>query len=385
MNIKKIILEEIRRSIFEGVEHMENLYKAWANKKSGNPEAAMKIMDDVISNRRSLPKKDFAKYNSYEELLKDLNMIKASKVTDDITKFYEDKDLLVIAANTWESSCKYGAGSKWCTTARDTNSYWERHNSTGTEFFWIFKNKPQDDPNHKFSHHIKIGGEMDWCNAVNNCRTNLPETSYPKQHPKYEQIIEKLIEYHDSRGVTVPLEKLNGSYIYNWLNNNEDEVIQEFKTLLDINEFIESYSSQMLNTEVMDNLFATPSISMEELFDHGVDEDELFDRLLTDLENLPIIEKINIDYDLLLEDLRYTVMLILRVSYGFNNQLPYEEQIEEVFGRPLEVSDILNKKIVKKYDEEFHEILDEVVGMSVLDIYYNEADRLCEEYLEEYI
>lgn len=386
MNIKKIILEEIRRSIFEGVEHMENLYKAWANKKSGNPEAAMKIMDDVISNRRSLPKKDFAKYNSYEELLKDLNMIKASKVTDDITKFYEDKDLLVIAANTWESSCKYGAGSKWCTTARDTDSYWKRHNSTGTEFFWIFKNKPQDDPNHKFSHHIKINGGMDWCNAVNSCRTNLLETSYPKQHPKYQQIIEKLMEYHNSRGMTALPENLgsiNANYIYNWLVDNSYEVINTFQSLLDIVDFIEGYSNFVINDEVMENLYDTHVIAISELLSLGVGKEELHNMLLKHLKSLPFIDY-DIDTDLLLEDLRYTVKIILEDYYGVNPNLPIQEEIERVFGRPLEISDVLNEEIVETYEEDFSEILTEIVGTLIIDHYYDETDLFLEDYLYEY-
>jgi polyhydroxyalkanoate synthesis regulator phasin len=161
MNLHEQIyrIKSIMGIIQEGEEHIKNLYKSWANKKSGNPEEAMKIMDDVIVNRKNLPKKDFSNYNSYEELFQDLNQIKKPKLDEDITEFYRGDikngdDLLVFAANTWESSCKYGAGSKWCTTSRTNSSDWNRHNNTGTEFFWVFRNKPQDDPNHKFSFHM---------------------------------------------------------------------------------------------------------------------------------------------------------------------------------------------------------------------------------------
>ena len=386
MNIKKIILEEIRSSIFEGVEHMENLYKAWANKKSGNPEAAMKIMDDVISKRRSLPKKDFAKYNSYEELLKDLNMIKSSKAPDDVTKFYEDKDLLVVAANTWEASCKYGAGSKWCTTAKDTSSYWDRHNTTGTEFFWIFKNKPQDDPNHKFSYHIKAGGGTDWCNAINNCRTNLTETSYPKQHPNYDEIIQKLMEYHNSREMTASPEqigRINYNYINDWLTNNGYDFITTFEDLINFKSFIESHSDFIINNEVMDGLFDSPGFDLEELLHLGMDEKELYDMLLQDLNNSPFNDY-HIDRDMLLRELTYTVKLILGQKYNINPDLPIGEEIERVFGRPLEISDVLTEEIVDEYEEEFNEILDEVVGFEMSNHYYKEAELFIGDYLEEY-
>ena len=149
----------IKKVISEQSEHVKNLYKSWANKRSGNPEKALSIIDDVFKYQNKLSKKDFAQYSSYEELVGDLNRIKQDAKSTDATKLYEDGELLVLAANTWEASCKYGAGSKWCTTAKDSDSYWNRHNKTGTEFFWIFKNKPQSNPNHKFSYHIKEDGK----------------------------------------------------------------------------------------------------------------------------------------------------------------------------------------------------------------------------------
>jgi hypothetical protein len=210
----------------------------------------MKIMDDVINNRRKLPKKDFANYTSYEELLKDLSKIKQESRSEDVTKIYEDKDLLVMAANTWDASCKYGAGTKWCTTARDTDSYWRRHNETGTEFFWIFKNKPQDDPNHKFSYHIRLQGNPDWCNAVNNCRPELPENSYPKQHPMYDEIISKLRDFHNQRDlVKISSEReANREETVNWVRNNIVNILnvlnieQDYRFALDgvIEDFIYS-------------------------------------------------------------------------------------------------------------------------------------------------
>jgi hypothetical protein len=233
--VKKIVLEQS--------EHVKNLYKSWANKKSGNPERALSIMDDVLKLQKQLPKKDFANYTSYEELLNDLNKIKQTSKSEDVTKIYEDKDLLVMAANTWESSCKYGAGSKWCTTAKDDNSYWRRHNETGTEFFWIFKNKPQNDPNHKFSYHVKINGEPDWCNAVNNCMstTRLPEESYPKKHPRYSEIIKKLQEIHDARGLKeLENQKSRQSeQIVGWVETNLQEISNEILKWNLIDEFIE--------------------------------------------------------------------------------------------------------------------------------------------------
>lgn len=218
----------ILRVINEDIEHVKNLYKSWANKKSGNPEKALGIMDDVLKYQKKLPKKDFAAYSSYEELFGDLEKVKDDEKSKDVTKLYEDKDLLVIAANTWEASCKYGAGTKLCTTARNNSSDWKRYNETGTEFFWIFKNKPQDDPNHKFSHHFKIEGRPDWCNAVNDCVPKLPENSYPKKHPKYKEIISKLESFHNQRDEIVNKRELSlrNRNVIGWLTANIGEILE---------------------------------------------------------------------------------------------------------------------------------------------------------------
>jgi len=383
MDIRKIILEEIKYSIFESMEHIQNLYKSWANKKSGNPEAAMKIMDDVISNRRSLPKKDFAKYNSYEELLKDLNQIKKAKAPDDVTKFYEDKDLLVMAANTWEASCKYGAGSKWCTTAKDTSSYWDRHNTTGTEFFWIFKNKPQDDPNHKFSYHIKVGGGTDWCNAVNNCRTNPQILIH--LHPNYDEIIQKLQEFHDSRTLSVPSESIrhmNLSFIDEWLNNNYDEIINEIKNYLTSSGHISVLRKTEIES-VVDEFYFHPNDDLENLYDLGVDELD-FENLLYDyLENINLNQN-DINYDDIGPDLSYFIIEILQNKFGFNTELPFDDEIADQFDGNLEVSVIFNDEIYEEYNYEFFEIIHETIGRDIGGLYYEKAEEFISNYLEEY-
>jgi hypothetical protein len=207
--------------INEQSDQSKKLYISWANKKSGNPEMAMSIMDDVLKLQKSLPKRDFAKYSSYDELKNDLDGIISKQKEKDAVKIYEDKDLLVIQANTWEASCKYGAGTTWCTAGKDTTSNWNRYNRTGTEFIWIFKNKPMNDPQYKYSYHVKNNGSDDWCDALNDCvlSTNLSNKSYPKSHPKFDEIIEKLKSISVSRKGNVTFIDYR-PLIENWLDNN---------------------------------------------------------------------------------------------------------------------------------------------------------------------
>lgn len=388
--IKKIILEEIRLSIFEGIEHVQNLYKSWATKRSGNPEEALKLMDDVFKYQKKLSKKDFAQYSSYEELRRDIARIKSEERTTDATKIYEDNDLLVLAANTWEASCKYGAGSKWCTTMKDDPSYWQRHNQTGTEFFWVFKNKPQDDPNHKFSYHIKVGGgDPDWCNAVNNCMSTarLPEKSYPKQHPKYDEIIKKLKDFHNARDMTVTRDKTDELLVYqdniqmlgDMIYENLNDVISIIsgydieRVLSDISyDAIENY----IQGDVYDNL--PDSISDDEDEDYNDNVSDYLDELEEYLQKYLDTSFDDGILDEISNDLVFLLQQFLVSEYNFDINMYFDEQMEE---QGLTIVDVINKLLEDRTGKDhFIEILYEVVGVIAEDKVYYLAETFRENY-----
>jgi hypothetical protein len=373
----------VKQVIQEQSEHVKNLYKSWANKRSGNPEEALKLMDDVFKYQKKLSKKDFAQYSSYEELRRDLVKIKSEERSTDATKLYEDGELLVLAANTWEASCKYGAGSKWCTTARDTDSNWNRHNQTGTEFFWIFKNKPQNDPNHKFSYHIKIdGSDPDWCNAVNNCMSTrrLPEDSYPKQHPKYNEIIEKLQEFHNARDMknvnqisnTQTVQFENQRIIEELITENAPQIMRLLmdngisKTIMDNYEMaIESY----LDTEVFDNL-------PDDLYDY--DDDDAIEEYISDLEKyLQSKDIITFDRDMfydMIGDLSYLVYNFLLDRNNFNAGEYFDEQDIDIVGV---INDLINDN---NYRYQYEEVIHEVVSLAASDEIYFAANNFRDKY-----
>jgi hypothetical protein len=366
----------VKQVIQEQSEHVKNLYKSWANKRSGNPEEALKLMDDVFKYQKKLSKKDFAQYSSYEELRRDLVKIKSEERSTDATKLYEDGELLVLAANTWEASCKYGAGSKWCTTARDTDSNWNRHNQTGTEFFWIFKNKPQNDPNHKFSYHIKIdGSDPDWCNAVNNCMSTrrLPEESYPKQHPKYNEIIEKLQEFHNARDMknvnqisnTQTVQFENQRIIEGLITENAPQIM---RLLMDngINETImnnyEMAIETYLDTEVYDNL-------PDDLYD----DDDAIEEYISDLEKyLQSKDMITFDRDMfydMIGDLSYLVYNFLLDRNNLNAGEYFDEQDIDIVGV---INDLINDN---NYRNQYEEVIHEVVSLVASDEIYFAANN----------
>jgi hypothetical protein len=260
----------VKRVINEQSEQSKKLYASWANKKSGNPERAMSIMDDVLKLQKSLPKKDFANYSSYDELKKDLDKVIGGQKEKDATKIYEDKDLLVIQANTWEASCKYGAGTKWCTAGKDTPSNWVRHKQTGTEFIWIFKNKPMDDRQYKYSYHVKFNGNNDWCDSLNMClpTSQLRDNSYPKMHPKYDEIIQKLQSINDERPDPSKEKNEKKELIENWIDSHYEELEDSFLSSSDIKTMWEG---------IWDEQFNDPDFASIIGDDYDIDSDSLND------------------------------------------------------------------------------------------------------------
>ena len=385
------LISVIKRILSEQSEHVKNLYKSWANKKSGNPEGTLKLMDDFFKYQKQLSKKDFAQYSSYEELKKDIDKIKQETKSTDATKIYEDKDLLVIAANTWEASCKYGAGSKWCTTARDDDSYWERHNKTGTEFFWIFKNKPQKDPNHKFSYHIKEDGKTpDWCNAINNCMGDdrLPETSYPKQHPKYNEIIGKLQEFHNSRNFEVYKSRFDVNkelidnhllrYIKEYIKNNINDFSEKIKDIF--NEELKYAFNWRGGTTLLMKVLKLGNIR----YVKGADE-IINNKIKTFFEdkfrNEDVTKYIDFDSveDRVVRDLRYVVIRVLEKK-GLDIQRLVLPQLEE---KGLTLEDVISELPNREFKESIIENI-ESSGGGFIEFINKEMYKFVEDNIEEF-
>jgi hypothetical protein len=257
-------LHQFKKMLIEASQHSENLYKSWANKKSGNPELALSLMNDFFDLQKQLPKKDFLQYNTAEELKVDIDKLKniGKKPEDAVEVIYKDDGLLVVATKTWQAGCKYGAGTKWCTSAKDDSSYWKRHNNTGTEFIWINKNIPADNPNYKLSLHIRDNNTHDWCNAINRCGSTSPYKTNDIEIPNFNEIFNKCMDFHKER-LKIKNEKRqdefgdissNPSYIQitNELNDIINSIITDDDILHNVDEIIMSHFYEMLDETIVD-------------------------------------------------------------------------------------------------------------------------------------
>jgi len=118
---------------------------------------------------KNLEKKDINQYQSLGELsmeLKDYtSKSQERKAESDAKKIYEDSRVLIVRPLSHKASCKYGAGTKWCTTEKSPG-YFDKYTSKGQALYYIIM-KEFDITNkfYKIALHKVQSGQETWYDA----------------------------------------------------------------------------------------------------------------------------------------------------------------------------------------------------------------------------
>jgi hypothetical protein len=129
----------------------------------------VKLLEKFSTISQNLSLKDINQYDKISTLKKVLddydNRIRREiKTVDDADVVYEDDEMIVVSPKTHKSSCYFGSGTKWCTTASDSGHY-DRYNQDGKLFYFISKTKPTSDPTYKVALLKKFDGSETYYNA----------------------------------------------------------------------------------------------------------------------------------------------------------------------------------------------------------------------------
>ena len=116
--------------------------------------------------KNQLEKKDINQYENYHYLESALLPIqqkeKEKELEKQVDKIYEDDKFVVVIPKTEESSCKYGSGTKWCTTSKGAGHF-QRYTSGGQLLFYIIDKKISKPGNYeKVAVHIDNSGRESW-------------------------------------------------------------------------------------------------------------------------------------------------------------------------------------------------------------------------------
>lgn len=115
--------------------------------------------------------KDINQYKGINELRNALteydNRVRREiKTVDNADIVYEDDDIIVVMPRTYEASCQFGAGTKWCTTS--SSNHFQNYSTDGKLFYFIDKKKPSSDPNYKVALLQKFTGDRTYYNAIDD-------------------------------------------------------------------------------------------------------------------------------------------------------------------------------------------------------------------------
>jgi hypothetical protein len=187
----------------------------------------------------------------------------------------------------------------------------------------------------------------------------LPETSYPKQHPKYNEIIGKLEEFHNSRDLTVKetINQKNKTYISELVDENYDMILDYLHLEEDLKHhyqydydyYLNDYLGDMRGNIVPRNL--------------DLDDEEVIAQFEYDLEEYLLKQEPktpNFNMDEFKGDISYIVYETLISKFDLNPHEPIKEQIE--------IKNITIQDIVEYIDEnEINEIISEITRTLAMD------------------
>ncbi len=171
-----------------------NKYLEWMVKNWLTPIGNVKLAYTVAPNRESLTStvknfhrliqrlenKDINSYKTYldlknavteaekkeKEAKKEKEKVKKAKKQAEV--IYKDDDWLVISPKSWESSCYYGAGTKWCVSSKNNREHWDQYSRRSTFFYVIDRNKKMNDPLYKVAYRILSSGKEEVWDAEDN-------------------------------------------------------------------------------------------------------------------------------------------------------------------------------------------------------------------------
>ena len=147
----------------------------------------------------NLAKTDINQYVSFGELVNELNEYD-TKVRRNVKKVkggnivYEDNRFFVVNPLTYEASCYYGKGTKWCTAA-DTNYQFNKYNEDGKLFYILDKTKKTNDDFYKVALLKKFDGTTIFYDAKDKETKMIPNIMGEE---KFAQIISSVDKYLES-------------------------------------------------------------------------------------------------------------------------------------------------------------------------------------------
>ena len=170
--IEKIYYDEIvpgSASINPNHKYLDWITKNWSPTDVEGDEITHNLKEILLAvskfdtQNQRLKIKDLNQYKNLEQLFDTLQELgqtarRTVEISDEVDRIYEDNRFVVVVPKTHKSSCYYGAGTKWCTASKDTDSHFSNYKSSGELYYIIDKTLPTSSPYYKVALNKKIAG-----------------------------------------------------------------------------------------------------------------------------------------------------------------------------------------------------------------------------------
>ncbi len=170
--IEKIYYDEIvpgSASINPNHKYLDWITKNWSPTDVEGDEVTHNLKEILLAvskfdtQNQRLKIKDLNQYKNLDQLFDTLQKLgqtarRSVEISDEVDRIYEDNRFVVVVPKTHKSSCYYGAGTKWCTASKDTDSHFSNYKSGGELYYIIDKTLPTSSPYYKVALNKKLAG-----------------------------------------------------------------------------------------------------------------------------------------------------------------------------------------------------------------------------------
>jgi len=152
-------------------------------------EDTKQLLKKFVSVGPNLERTDINQYVDLQDLRNELkkheNRIRRQvQAIEGASLVYEDNRFTVVNPITYQASCYYGAGTKWCTSSESTPSYFVDKNKEGKLFYIIDKTLPSSDKFYKVALLQGYDGSQEFFDAPDKTF----KTGWILGTPEYEKI-----------------------------------------------------------------------------------------------------------------------------------------------------------------------------------------------------
>jgi hypothetical protein len=327
---------------------------------NASPEEVEDIVDlvkDFDRFKQSLEVKDINKYDldglKLEiELHKETSKSQQKKSFDasGAKKIFEDNNLLIVRPLTYEASCKYGSGTRWCTTTAGNPSYFESHSGGNQALYYIIlKNFNRDNKFYKIAVHITPSSEI-WWDATDEKMSEREKEVFNLGAPKVIQTIRD--DYSKSKNFNYQI------FFKNLFNSRRDEKVDVSKSFKSNHKIEVIFKEPTLIPDMPNNAIMMMRILLD---GETIDQYEvmityqIYDKIYFDYDDFDIFDVIETKFNFNLEDELTQFQLPLNDITTSNNG-----KIETIFNNMCSKITYQVVNTMKKNDEFMSSIHDNI-------------------------